>query len=136
MNRTAGQIVRYGVVGLASNCLLYAGYLCLCALEFGAKAAMTLVYLVGVTVTFAFNRSWSFSSKGPIDSTFIRYAIAYAIGYVVNWVALFVLVDGFHLPHQIVQLVMIFCVAACLFVLLKFWVFRELPECRLKGSFG
>jgi putative flippase GtrA len=133
---TLTQLLRYGVVGVASNLLLYVGYLGLGALGFGVKTAMTLVYAVGVTLTFVFNRKWSFGSKDALKSTFIKYVAAYAIGYGVNWLALFVLVDGLHFPHQIVQIVMIFCVAAMLFVLLKWWVFRGASESRWAGGYG
>lgn len=121
---------------MLSNGLLYVGYLGLTAVGFEVKTAMTLIYAAGVLLTFVFNRNWSFGSHGEINSTFIRYAIAYTLGYGVNWVALFVLVDSFHLPHQAVQIVLIFCVAALLFFLLKFWVFRGTPESNLSGGYG
>ena len=98
-----GQFVRYALVGLASNALLY---------------------VVGVLQTFLFNKRWSFRHGGMHGPAFVRYCAAYVIGYVVNFVALLLLVDRLGWPHQLVQGVMIVLLALMLFALQKFWVFR------------
>ncbi len=57
-----------------------------------------------------------------------RYFAVYGVGYVLNFFVLLVLVDYLHLPHEIVQGVMIFALAVLLFLLQRYWVFR--PETR------
>ena len=119
------QVIRYGIVGLASNGVLYAGYLLLTAVGVGSKTAMTILYAVGVMQTFLFNRRWTFGYGGGVSGSFVRYVVTYGLGYLLNLAALALLVDGFAYPHQLVQGVMIFVVAAFLFLLQKRWVFPE-----------
>ncbi|HHH39412.1 MAG TPA: GtrA family protein [Sedimenticola sp.] len=122
---TVDQFLRYAVVGLGSNLLLYLAYLLLTGLGMGPKTAMTLLYALGVAQTFIFNRKWSFGHKGRARTAFLRYLASYAIGYLLNWVVLWVCVDRLGLPHQPVQGAMILLLALFLFALQKFWVFRE-----------
>jgi putative flippase GtrA len=56
---------------------------------------------------------------------FVRYCSAYGLGYVINLLVLIVLVDRMGYPHEIVQGVMILSLAVMLFLLQKFWVFRQ-----------
>jgi len=121
------QAVRFAVVGLASNLVLYLVYLGITAAGLGPKLAMSLVYAIGVMQTFVFNKRWTFNHEGRVDAAFLRYVAVYAGGYAANLLVLAWLVDGMGLPHQIVQGVMILVLAACIFLLQKFWVFRSDP---------
>ena len=118
------QFIKYAVVGLVSNVLLYLGYLLLTAFGMGHKVAMTLLYAVGVSQTFVFNRSWTFGDQGIAARSFVRYVMVYVWGYFVNLIALLVLVDYLEFPHEIVQGCMILLLAAMLFLLQRFWVFE------------
>lgn len=120
---TVRQFVRYAIVGIVSNVLLYLVYLLLTSLGMGHKTAMSLVYLVGVLQTFYFNRSWSFGHEGQASSALIRYIAAFSVGYVFNLFALLLLVDNWGWPHQLVQGMMILVVAFMLFLAQKYWVF-------------
>lgn len=122
-SRSFGQMVRFGIVGLVSNAVLYLAYLALTALGMGPKLAMTLLYAVGVAQTFLFNKRWSFRHGGAYGPAFVRYCIAYAVGYAINLGALALLVDAMGYPHQAVQGVLILLLAAFFFLLQKFWIF-------------
>jgi len=121
---TARQFARYVVIGLASNLILYLGYIALTFAGTEPKLAMTLLYALGVAQTFVFNSRWSFGHDGKHGPAFVRYCASYGLGYVVNLAALFVLVDRLGYPHQIVQGAMVLSIAVMLFLLQKFWVFR------------
>ena len=118
------QFIKYAVVGLASNTLLYLGYLLLTAFGMGHKVAMTLLYAVGVSQTFVFNRSWTFADQGTAARSFVRYVMVYVWGYFVNLIALLVLVDYLGFLHEIVQGCMVLLLAVMLFLLQRFWVFE------------
>lgn len=118
------QLLRYSLVGLASNLVLYFFYLGLTMAGIGHKTAMTLLYAVGVMQTFYFNRGWSFGHDGRVSTAFVRYVTAYALGYVFNLAMLMLLVDQWGWPHQWVQGVMIFALAGMLFLMQRYWVFR------------
>jgi len=88
---------------------------------------MTALYVAGVAAGFMLNRRWSFRHSARRGPAFARYLLAYAVGYVSNWTGLFVLVDRAGWPHEAVQLGLVFGIAALLFFLQKFWVFRSVP---------
>lgn len=122
------QFVRYVLVGLVSNTIGYVLYLLLTRSIMGPKSAMSLLYAVGVLQTFIFNRNWSFGYSGQMSSSFLRYVSTYALGYVVNLSALLVLVDIMGLSHEWVQACLVLSLAAGLFLLQRYWVFRATPS--------
>ncbi|MCP5418085.1 MAG: GtrA family protein [Chromatiaceae bacterium] len=119
------QVIRYAIVGLISNLLLYLIYLLLTWTGLGHKLSMSLLYGVGILQTFVFNKRWTFNHTGNMSSTFVKYISAYLLGYLINILALLLLVDNWGLPHQLVQGVMIFIIAAMLFILQRYWIFRS-----------
>lgn len=117
------QALRFGIVGVASNVILYFVYLALTAADLGPKSAMTLAYAFGISQTFFFNRRWSFAHRGGMTGALGRYLAAYAFGYLLNFAILWFAVDRFGLPHQWIQAGAIFVVAGFVFLLCKYWVF-------------
>ena len=119
------QFIRYAIVGLASNVVLYVLYLLATWIGATPKIAMTLLYILGISQTFYFNKNWSFNFSGRTDSAFIRYALVYALGYVINYLALMVLVDQMGLPHELIMAGLIIFMAVFLFVMQKVWIFPQ-----------
>lgn len=117
------QFIRYAIVGLGSNIILYLAYLILTDWGMGHKTAMTLLYLLGVLQTFIFNRRWSFRHQGALHSAFARYIASYAFGYFLNLFVLWATVDKLGFPHQWVQALMVLVLAALLFLMQRYWVF-------------
>jgi len=122
--KLTGQIFRYILVGIISNIALFLLYLTLTYFGLEHKLSMSLLYITGVTQTFAINKIWTFENSVAIKPALNRYAVAYGIGYMVNLSALLLFVDYLLFPHQIVQGIMIIVLASFLFILQKFWVFR------------
>ena len=118
------QAIRFGIVGFASNLVLYLLYLGLTGLGVGHKFAMSLLYVVGVLQTFVFNKKWTFNHHGYRNVTLMRYISLYAVGYLINLGVLIVMVDQYGYQHEWVQVAMIFILALFLFVMQKLWVFR------------
>ena len=131
---TGIEILRFGVVGLASNALLYLLYLATTAIGVEPKAAASLIYLVGVLLTFVLNKRWTFQHEGHVRRTAARYWVAYAFSYAANMVLLIIFVDIGGFDHRVVQGVLIAVIGLVLFALQKYWVFRTLPVHRPSGS--
>lgn len=127
MDSTPGQILRYALVGVGSNLLLYLGYLLLTAIGVGPKTAMTFMYSTGILITFLLNRQWTFQHTGLASHALLRHVIAYALFYGVNFFGLWLFVDRIGWPHQGVQAALIVLCAAGLFLTMKFWVFSARP---------
>jgi len=121
----AGQFTRYAIVGVGSNLALFLLYLLLTGSGMGHKLAATVSYVLGVLLTFVLNRSWSFRSGGRPAGQLGRYAAAHVLGYGINLLGLYTFVDLGGFRHPWVQGMMIVVVAVILFLLQKFWVFRD-----------
>lgn len=119
------QLIRYGLVGVVSNLTIYFVYLLITYLGVEPKTAMTLVYIIGALIGYIGNRKWTFAHHGNFTSAALRYVSAHFFGYLLNYMILFVFVDRFGYAHQWVQAVAIIIVASFLFIVFKYFVFRE-----------
>lgn len=117
------QLVRFGVTGLLSNSIIYLGYLAVTWVGMGHKSAMTLCYLLGILMSFVLNRSWTFRSRTNTTPALLRYGIVYFSGYIVNFLILYIFVDFYGFPHQLVQGAAILTLAVAFFLAQKFWIF-------------
>ncbi|HKC95390.1 MAG TPA: GtrA family protein [Nitrospira sp.] len=121
---TGKQLIRYAAVGIISNVTGYIVYLLATHLGMAPKFAMSVLYGVGAAIGFFVNRSLSFSYKGGMIGSGIRYLTVHSVGYVMNLTMMVVFVDNFGYPHQIIQAIAILVVAAFLFIAFKIFVFR------------
>jgi putative flippase GtrA len=122
------EAARYVFVGLVSNILLYALYIGITKIGVGHKTAMTALFALGVLQTFYFNRRWTFASDSLFWTALRKYLLIYSCAWLANFFALMVLVDQLGFAHEIVQGIAVVVLAIALFLLQKFWVFRDRPE--------
>jgi putative flippase GtrA len=125
------QLVRYAVIGLATNVSGYTVYLLVTWAGIEPKVAMTSLYLIGAIASFFANRRWTFSHQGSIAAGGIRFGIAHLLGYLLNLGLLLVFVDRLGFPHQAVQAVAIVLVALFLFALFRWFVFPTRDDRRV-----
>lgn len=119
------QLIRFAMIGIVSNLLGYVVYLLLTFFLVEPKIAMTLVYLTGATVGYFGSRQVTFTHKGKILPTLIKYSLAHALGYTINFTLLYVFVDRLLYPHQAAQFVAILVLAGPLFFIFKKFVFAD-----------
>ena len=122
------QFIRYGLIGLFSNCILYFGYLLFTAFGVGHKIAMTLIFIVGTSQTFIFNKRLAFRHTGLPVATFIKYIFVYLAAYLFNLASLILFVDFLDVSHKLVQGIVILLAAPLIFLILRYWVFRKASE--------
>ena len=125
IGKSISQLIRYGLVGVLSNAAIYFIYLLITYLGVEPKTAMTLVYIIGASIGFIGNRKWTFAHHGDFSSAALRYVPAHLFGYLLNFLILFTFVDRLGYAHQWVQAVAIIIVAGFLFIIFKYFVFRE-----------
>lgn len=125
--RSLWQLVRYGLVGIILNLTGYLLYLWITSMGADPLLVVTALYPVSVTVGYFVHRRYSFNAaaKSLEGKAFAKYVAAYVLGYVVNMLLLDLLWRRFGIPHQWVQAAAIFIVAGMLFLILKFFVWRE-----------
>lgn len=119
------QLIRYGLVGVANNATLYLLYLLITYLGVEPKTTMTLLYIIGASIGFIGHRKWTFAHRGDYSSAALRYILAHLLGYLLNFLILFAFVDRLGYAHQWVQGMAIIIVAGFLFIVFKYFVFRE-----------
>ncbi len=123
--KTIWQFLRYSIVGLISNGLLYIIYLGLTWEGMGYMTAMSLLYITGTAITFHANRNWTFNNKDVPLPQLIKYILTYALGYLFNLLILWLGVIYLKFQHQPTQGFAIILVAFFIFLVLKFWVFPQ-----------
>jgi putative flippase GtrA len=116
------QLARYGVVGLANNAVGYIFYLFITHIGVEPKLAMTVVYAIGLTISYICNRKWVFPHRAPVTASLLRYVVAHLFGYLINLSMLIIFSSMMDFPHQLVQASAIFVVAAFLFVSFRIFV--------------
>jgi putative flippase GtrA len=117
-------LANFSFVGLCSNLLGYGAYLLLVANDMDSKLAVTLLYFIGVFLSYLGNKRLTFRGTGNVLSSGARYLAVYITGYLLNLFLIFLFVDRLGFPHQIVQAMAILFVAIALFSMLRFFVFR------------
>jgi|CXWL01.1.fsa_nt_gi putative flippase GtrA len=122
---SAAQLFRYCAVGILSNAAGYLVYLSITSFWVAPKLTMTVLYGVGATIGYVGNRNLTFAHTGSSLGSGVRYSIAHCVGYCLNLGLLVLFVDNFGYPHQVVQAIAIFVVAAFLFLVFKFYVFAR-----------
>jgi putative flippase GtrA len=123
--RSAAQFVRFIIVGLASNAVLYLLYLAATSAGVGHKTAMTILYFLGVLQTFLANRTWSFRYRSGNTGALVRYLIVYLLAYLLNLGVMYTMVDRLGYSDKLVQGGMVVIVAVIMFLSQKLWVFRS-----------
>ncbi|MEL7444445.1 MAG: GtrA family protein [Pseudomonadota bacterium] len=128
IRETILPLMRYGIVGLVSNTLLFLIYLVLEALGAAPELAATIAFALGCAWTYIANRNWSFASDTAHGFAAPRYVLTYAMGYVFTIGTLFLTHRVFGWPHYVGQLCAILIAAVAIFLLLKVWVFQDKLE--------
>lgn len=121
----AGQVFRYGIVGLASNGFAYAVYLLITWLGVAPEATAAGLYLVGASSSYLGNYKWTFASRSSHASAFPKFVAAHILGFSVQLLLISYLYRKIGLSHQLAQLVTVGCVAIILFLAFKFCVYPE-----------
>ena len=121
------ELTRYGIVGVSLNSLMYFAYLMLTSFYLSPYYALMFLYPLGVLLGFLVHKRVSFkqSSNGYNLIELLKYIFIYVLGFLLNSLLLYVFVEKSGYPHQLVQLLSIFIVAAFLFISLKFFVFTH-----------
>lgn len=121
------QFGRYGAVGLLTNGAVYAVFLLLVALGLHPVASSALCYCLGLALSYALNRTWTFRSDADHGHDAPRFLLAYAIGLVFAVASISLLLIRF--SPAVAQLATIGLTAIFIFALLKILRFgRKGPE--------
>jgi len=117
--------LRYVIVGLSVNVSAYLIYILITSLWDQPKVVMTILYLIGVSSSFYFNRRWAFGHTGSSRVAIFKYIVTHLAGYILNLSLMIFFVDHLGYPHQLIQAMGFVIVALFVFVTFNFFVFPK-----------
>ncbi len=123
-HRTGRQFLRYIAAGVLTNVLGYSLYLLITWAGLGHKTTMTMLFFVGIAVSFWLNRNWAFRRVDSSSGALPRFLVAYLVGFAYNFLLLWIMVDVMGFDHTIIQAIAVATLALLLFMAQKYWIFR------------
>jgi putative flippase GtrA len=122
--KLATQSLRFGAVGIANTVIALGTIFTLLALGMHPGWANALGYAVGLSSGFALNRGWTFRSRGAAQPEIIRYLAVVAASYLLNLGVVLLISRQGGVAAYLAQLAGILVYTPCMFMGLRFFVFR------------
>lgn len=123
--QTAGQLVRYSIIGGCGYLLAMALYGLQIAAGVEPYTAVPAAFVANGMFNFFANRAWSFPGSGrPLRHEFTRFWIVGLVSLVVNYACLYVLYDVAGMPPVPAQALAIVAATPVGFLGNKLWSFR------------
>ena len=135
MNGLIRQSLRFGAVGVVNTVIgLLAIYAVIFFFNTGPATANAVGYAIGLAVSFALNRIWTFGDGRSVGKVLPRYLLAAAISYLLNLSVVLLCTHYFDVGPYLVQLYGIGIYTVTLFLGCRWFVFQEssLSEVSLK----
>jgi putative flippase GtrA len=116
------QLIRFVIVGLASNAIALIAYL-LMSNFMRPIVAMSVLYGIGFVLSFFGNKSFTFKSNTNVTVTAIKFTLMHSVLFCLQYMihSYFVLSVG--LPHQLVQVVSVVLMGALSYIASRKLVF-------------
>ena len=90
------RLLRFLLVGMANTAVgLGTIYLLKWVFTVSDVRANLAGYVLGLCLSFALNRNWTFQHKGSVAAASLRFLCVFAVAYCVNVAVLLLLRDGF-----------------------------------------
>lgn len=74
------RLMRFGIVGVASNAALYVAFLLLLQLAVRPLSAAAACYGAGVCFSYVLNRTWAFDSRDTHREDLPKFLVAHGVG--------------------------------------------------------
>lgn len=120
------QFIRFVLVGLVNT---FAGLSVIFALKYLAQSGDVVAngvgYLVGLTVSFILNRSWTFRHRGRIGPAILRFALVFLVAYGFNLATVLMLIHRLGVNTYFAQAAGLPPYMIVFFLLSKFFAFRD-----------
>lgn len=121
-----GEIIRFLLVGVVNTLV---GLVVIFGLKFFLQAGDVLAnaagYLVGLSVSFLLNRSWTFRHRGNVGGAAVRFFAAFIIAYAINLSVVLTLIEWWSVNGYLAQALGVPPYTVTFFLLSKYFAFRR-----------
>lgn len=125
-NKGVIESFRFVIVGVINNVVGYILFLFMIyVLGIGHKITVTLLFAIGMIVSFLMNKKWTFKTSGNYSSSLLKFLIVYLLGYSLNIVIVAIFVDRLSYSSGWVQLWANVTLPIYYFLANKYYVYRE-----------
>lgn len=125
MSSLIGQLLRFGTVGLVNTAIgLMAIFAVIFFFNAGPAVANAIGYAIGLAVSFALNRVWTFGDSRSVAKVLPRYILVAVISYLLNLSIVLVGTYQFDLGPYLVQFFGIGAYTLVMFLGCRWFVFR------------
>jgi putative flippase GtrA len=121
------QWLRFAIVGAGNTLLSWCLYAVLEHVGVHYLLASGLAFAAGALNSYAFNRRWTFRSRGRPAPEALRFGAVQCIGLALDVCLLYVLVHHVGVHHLIAQALVFPVASAVTFTLSRRWAFRAPP---------
>lgn len=98
------SLIKFLVVGLANTLSgLSVIYLAKWLLEFGDVSANVVGYTVGISLSFALNKRWTFRHEGAYLTSLIRFLIVIGVAYLANLATVLTAIEVLRMNSYLAQ---------------------------------
>jgi len=120
------QIVRFNIVGVVSNALMYLLFSALVYIGMAYDVALVIDYVVGGVVSYVYNKGFTFDDRGPHKKrSVLMMMILLVLLFVLNLYMLYYLVERYVINIYVSQLIAAFVCAVTSFYVQKMHVFKS-----------
>ncbi len=125
----SSRLLRFLLVGLANTAVgLGTIYLLKWAFAVSDVPANLAGYVLGLCLSFALNRSWTFQHKGSVAAAALRFLCVFAVAYGVNIAVLLLLRDGLNINSYLCHLLSMLPYTIVFFLGSKLFAFPQTDE--------
>jgi putative flippase GtrA len=114
---------KYGIVGIGTNVTLYIVFLGLIWTTIEPVLASGLCYVLGLTLSYYFNRRWTFRSESSHRQDISRFLLAYGLGFIVTITSMNILI--IFLNPELAQILTIGVAAIAIYIVLHLLKFGQ-----------
>jgi len=117
------ELFKYGISGIILNLTGYFTYIILTSYGIDPKLTVVLIAPIFIFLTFIIQKNYIFNSKKKSYLIAINYLVLCFVGNLINIFFLYVFVDFFNFPHQIIQLLSMLIIGLMFYLCLKYYIF-------------
>ena len=126
MRETFGQLVRYGLVGIASALTHFLAAIAIVEIvNISPKMGNAIGFCVGFITSFLGHHHWTYSAAQPRMNTLPRFTFVAVVSFAINGLLFAILVDRWSVPYPLAVAVALTIIPVANFTSLKFWTFAD-----------